>query len=78
MEQILAATKSLIPFSNTKLGCGKKFNWQSEAIRLIDEEIFELFTVKTIDEAKELIKNQKFNDLKNAYIRTFDTSFYSE
>ncbi len=78
MEQILAATKSLIPNSNAKLGCGKKFNWQSEAIRLIDEEIFELFTVKTIDEAKELIKNQKFNDLKNAYISTFDTRFYSE
>jgi predicted GTPase len=57
------------------VGCGKKFDW-SKLPQLEDELILELFKVKTIDEAKQLIKAGHFTEVRQNYASNIDVTFY--
>lgn len=57
------------------VGCGKKFDW-SKLPKLEDELILELFKVKTIDEAKQLIKAGHFKEVRQNYASNIDTTFH--
>jgi len=58
-------------------GCGQKFEWNIEGLRLKDEEILEIYKVKTIDEVIEILKSKKFNDLNDKYLNQIDDTIYS-
>ena len=70
------STKITQTSGNSFAGCGFKFHWETEAIRLTDEEIFELFSVKTIDEVKELTKNKNFLQSRTEYVNSIDKTIY--
>lgn len=58
------------------LGCGAKIVWK-DLPKLDDDLIFSLYSVKTMDEAKEKIKSEGFRGGKKRYEGVIDTSFYS-
>lgn len=58
-----------------RVGCGKKFKW-SELPKIEDELILELFKVKTIDQAKQLIQTGYFQEAQLNYQSEIDANFY--
>jgi GTPase SAR1 family protein len=65
--------------NNTKpkrIGCGKKFKWSDEP-KIEDNLILELFAVKTIDQAKQLIQNGSFIEVRQNYESGIDLTFHS-
>jgi hypothetical protein len=69
--------QSKIADSNSKqVGCGRKFVW-SRLPKLEDELILELFKVKTIDEAIELIKADNFKEVRQNYQNNINEDFQS-
>ncbi|CAF1141253.1 unnamed protein product [Rotaria sordida] len=61
--------------NSKRVGCGKKFKW-SELPKIEDELILELFKVKTIDQAKQLIQAGNFQAAKTNYEHDIDSNFY--
>jgi hypothetical protein len=63
-------------YANSKrVGCGKKFKW-SDLPKIEDELILELFKVKTIDQAKQLIQAGNFTEARQSYESAIDTTFH--
>jgi hypothetical protein len=63
---------------NSKVqGCHNDFNWDVEGSRLKDEEILEIYKVKTIDEVIEILRSKKFNDLNDKYFERIDDTIYT-
>jgi predicted GTPase len=58
-----------------RIGCGKQFEW-GKLPKIEDELILELFKVKTIDQAKQLIQNGSFTEARRDYEFGIDTRFY--
>ena len=50
----------------TPVGCGKNIVW-SQLQSLSEEKILELYQVKTLDEAKKIIENQRFTEVRTKY-----------
>ena len=50
-------------------GCGRSFNWNTDAIPLTEEELYELNAVKLIDDAKRRFQNQSFKELEEDYFQ---------
>ncbi|CAF2411027.1 unnamed protein product [Rotaria sp. Silwood2] len=62
--------------SNSKrVGCGIEFVW-GEQPKIEEEKILELFKVKTFEEAKELIKSAKFEQLRQNYEQNINREFH--
>ena len=57
------------------VGCGKQFKW-SDLPKIEDDLILELFKVKTIDQAKQLIQNQSFKEARQNYVAGVDLTFF--
>ena len=49
-----------------KIGCGQKITW-SKMQSISESQILDLFKVKTIDEAKKIIENEKFAEIQVKY-----------
>jgi small GTP-binding protein len=62
--------------TSQRVGCGKPIIW-GELPKIQDEIILELFKVKTIEEAKQLIQSGHFVEVRQDYERNIDTNFYS-
>jgi small GTP-binding protein len=63
--------------ANSKgVGCGKQFKW-SDLPKIEDELILELFKVKTIDQAKQLIQNGNFTEARQNYESNIDLTFFT-
>ncbi len=63
-------------YANSKrVGCGKEFRW-STLPKIEDELILELFKVKTIDQAKQLIQADNFKEARQNYESTIDSKFH--
>jgi small GTP-binding protein len=58
------------------VGCGKGFKW-CDLPKIEDEKILELFEVKTIDEAKQLIEDSHYQELRQNYESEIDSNLYS-
>lgn len=58
-----------------RIGCGKAIVW-SELPKIEDDLILELFKVKTIDEAKQLIQSGNFREIRKNYEETIDSFFH--
>ncbi|CAF1334831.1 unnamed protein product [Rotaria sp. Silwood1] len=61
--------------NSKRVGCGKEFKW-SQLPKVDDDLILELFKVKTIDQAKQLIQAGNFRDVKQNYEFCIDSTFY--
>ncbi|KAG4076993.1 hypothetical protein HA402_015980 [Bradysia odoriphaga] len=57
------------------MGCNTAFVWR-DLPKLDDELILSLYKVKTMDEAKEIIKAERFSRISKTYESSFDSSFY--
>ncbi|CAF1365637.1 unnamed protein product [Adineta ricciae] len=65
------------PYTKSKgVGCGKMFTW-SELPKVEDELILELFRVKTVEQAKQLIEAGHFKEVRQNYEKSIDTTFHS-
>ncbi|CAF1426281.1 unnamed protein product [Adineta ricciae] len=65
------------PYTKSKgVGCGKSFTW-SELPKVEDELILELFKVKTVEQAKQLIEAGHFKEVRQNYEKSIDTTFHS-
>ena len=84
---IFDAVTELVNFISTKqniistkkeksIGCGKRFNWNTEAVPLTDKEICSLYKVNTIEQVKELIRSEVYSNLTKEYVKNFDTNFH--
>ena len=62
--------------NSKKVGCGGPIVW-SQLPKLEDELILELFKIKTIDEAKELIKADDFKEVRQNYESNINKEFQS-
>ncbi|UJR17313.1 hypothetical protein I4U23_004208 [Adineta vaga] len=58
-----------------RVGCGKSFVW-SKLPKIEDELILELFKVKTIDQAKQLIEAGNFKEARQNYDFEIDSAFH--
>jgi small GTP-binding protein len=58
-----------------QVGCGKEFKW-SDLPKIEDELILELFKVKTIDQAKQMIQNGSFMEARRNYESDIDFTFH--
>ncbi|CAF3570331.1 unnamed protein product [Adineta steineri] len=59
-----------------RVGCGASFEWKAQP-KIEEEKILELYKVKTIEEAKELIRNADFQRMKTEYECSIDRRFHS-
>ncbi|CAF1011504.1 unnamed protein product [Rotaria magnacalcarata] len=59
-----------------RVGCGVSFVWGQQP-KIEEEKILELFKVKTIEEARELIRNAKFSKTRAEYESRIDRSFHT-
>ena len=57
------------------VGCGALWKW-SDIPKVEEKLILELFKVKTIDEAKQMIKSEDFQNARRDYESTINASFY--
>ncbi|CAF1168511.1 unnamed protein product [Adineta steineri] len=63
--------------TSKRVGCGQRVTW-SELPKLEDHLLLELFKVKTIDEAKQLIReDEEFNKIRKSYEANIDSTFHS-
>ncbi|UJR11359.1 hypothetical protein I4U23_015540 [Adineta vaga] len=67
---------SSLPPAKEARGCGETFVW-SDLPKIEDELILELFKVKTIEQAKQVIEGDKFKEARQNYEKSIDTSFHS-
>lgn len=58
------------------VGCGNQIIWK-DCPRVEDALIIELFKVQTIDQAKELVKQENFQNIRNSVEASIDKNFYS-
>jgi hypothetical protein len=59
-----------------RVGCGTSFVWGAQP-KIEEEKILELYKVKTIEEAKALIRNANFEKARRQYEQGIDRKFYS-
>lgn len=59
-----------------RVGCGESFVW-SELPKIEDDLILDLFKVKTMKEAIELMQNGNFKEVRQEYEENIDSNFYS-
>lgn len=62
--------------TSTYVGCNVSFVWK-DLPKLDDELILSLYKVKTIDEAKEIVKAERYSKLRTSYESLFDYSYYN-
>lgn len=60
---------------SNRVGCGKQFKW-SDLPKIEDDLILELFKVKTIDQAKQLIQAGHFTEARRNYESNIDLTFF--
>jgi hypothetical protein len=72
--------RELPPRSRTndgnKKGCGTRFEW-GKLPPIEEEKIKQLFQVKTIQEAKEIIRNANFTKARQEYTQSIDFTRHS-
>ena len=64
------------PTETNRVGCGKNLKW-SALPKLDDALILELFKVKTIEQAKQLIQEGNFGHIRHDYENSIDSTFHS-
>ena len=74
-ESIRLMCERRISRKSTSVGCGKSFVW-STLPKINDELILELFKVKTIDQARQLIEAGNFREARQRYESNIDRNFY--
>ncbi|CAF1216298.1 unnamed protein product [Adineta steineri] len=74
-EQSTENINELVGRNSKGVGCGKEFKW-SALPKIEDDLILELFKVKTIDQAKQLIQAGNFKEARHNYEYSIDQTFY--
>jgi hypothetical protein len=72
----LTTSPALILKKNENLGCRRNIVWK-DCSKVDNSVILDLYKVQTIEQARELIQNEKFKAYRNEMDKNVDKSFYS-